>query len=804
MYEDFFGFSDQPFSVLPDPAFLYLSNRHRSALSALEYGLAGQAGFTVITGEVGCGKTTLLKKFLEEVDDESTVGLISNTHHSLGNFLQWIFLAFDLDFTEQSKVQLFKTFTDFVISEYAAGRRCVLIIDEAQNLTPDTLEELRMLSNINSGGDLLFQVVLTGQPELLGTLNRPDLRQFAQRITVSYKLEPLTGEETHAYIEHRLRAASGNQQVFPPEARDAVYALSNGVPRLINSLCDMALVYAFGEGHSQVSSETVLTVARDRLASGLGTGIKAPTDGDVAQIISQMGEGRKKELGSLQEPHGQQRASVALPVCQKQRQGPQELTSNLDRPDSGTKKKRVVQSTGQEARNRKKAIATPRGSTVLDQTDYSQRLCSDFDFGKIHSMAGEEPSLRSPHANISALRPSKSKFSGPDLTANHIAIAEQHNGQTASLASAASHPPPKRETHGNPRGQARSKKTQKPKKSLNKYRTLSVLVLIVGFIGCAYYFKLGWKEVNSFFGSIGAVDFAGRMSEELRLPKLDQIGLADTEPPSSQQTTLDMAGLSQQLVSDNSENLVESNKSHLLIGRSAEKNVINVEQNISTKNGEVLSGENSLSAPRNAESGDLNNDVVLAKPDDPPWLAIHFPRKIPSVGPDQTEKTLLDPDQGMQASALAEVSIKAPLKMNSKPQPSPLPSGLLSKSENSLSSRRFRTVASNIDQSRLEPDGKITQNDAATPMSKNSDDVEENYIAQLSVAGTHEAAIAQANELLKDYPSVFAKNALFVEATKDNGDNFDFAVVSGKFSTEAEAEKQCAALIIEGISCTIR
>ncbi|MEM7172636.1 MAG: AAA family ATPase, partial [Pseudomonadota bacterium] len=182
MYESFYGLREKPFSLLPDPEFLYLSEKHRSALNVLQYGLTGQAGFTVVSGEVGSGKTTLVRRFLREVDSDTTIGMIHNTHRKLGDILQWILLAFDLDYRGKEKVQLYQIFTDFLIEQYALGRRSVLIIDEAQNLDADTLEELRMLSNVNASKDLVLQIILVGQPELVDTLSRPDLRQFAQRI----------------------------------------------------------------------------------------------------------------------------------------------------------------------------------------------------------------------------------------------------------------------------------------------------------------------------------------------------------------------------------------------------------------------------------------------------------------------------------------------------------------------------------------------------------------------------------------------------------------------------------------------
>ena len=209
MYEASFGFREKPFSLLPDPAFLYLGRMHSAAYSMLEYGIMNHAGFTVVTGEIGCGKTTLIRHLLNHLEQDVTVGLISNTHKSFGELMQWVMLAFGLDHKGTNKVQMYGAFTDFVIDEYAKNRRTVLIIDEAQNLKAKTLEELRMLSNINADKHQVLQLILVGQPELRKILRKPELVQFAQRVSVDYHLGALTFEETLEYIKHRLRMAGG-------------------------------------------------------------------------------------------------------------------------------------------------------------------------------------------------------------------------------------------------------------------------------------------------------------------------------------------------------------------------------------------------------------------------------------------------------------------------------------------------------------------------------------------------------------------------------------------------------------------
>ncbi|MBI1195092.1 MAG: AAA family ATPase [Gammaproteobacteria bacterium] len=269
MYTAYFGLTEKPFALTPDPAFLYPSRRHQTGLMMLEYGLMNQAAISVITGEIGSGKTTLIRKLLDDMDKELTVGLISNTHRSFGELLQWVLVAFGLECDSLDKATLYRRFIDFVIDEYAKGQRTVLIVDEAQNLDPETLEELRMLSNINADKDLVLQLILVGQPELRETLRRPGLVQFVQRISVDFHLDPLTHEETRAYIDHRIRVAGGPEGIFTLDACDEVYDFSGGVPRLINQICDTALVYAFADSLSEVTPDIVTAVAKDKQRGGL-------------------------------------------------------------------------------------------------------------------------------------------------------------------------------------------------------------------------------------------------------------------------------------------------------------------------------------------------------------------------------------------------------------------------------------------------------------------------------------------------------------------------------------------------------
>lgn len=246
MYESFFELREKPFSLLPDPGFLFMSRQHQQALTLLEYGLMNQAGFIILTGEIGSGKTTLMRHLVGRLDASFAVGLISNTHQSLGELIDWVCMAFDLKGDQNNKLEKYQSFINFLIDTYGKGRRVLLIVDEAQNLGVEKLEELRLLSNINAGKDLVLQLMLLGQPQLRDLLRQPDLEQFAQRVTASYHIGPLDQTETESYIRHRIVVAGGTREIFTRDACQAVHHYSRGLPRLINLVCDTALVYAYG------------------------------------------------------------------------------------------------------------------------------------------------------------------------------------------------------------------------------------------------------------------------------------------------------------------------------------------------------------------------------------------------------------------------------------------------------------------------------------------------------------------------------------------------------------------------------
>jgi general secretion pathway protein A len=273
MYEKFYGLREKPFALTPDPEFLYFGRHHKRALVQLEYGLANQAAFLLITGEVGAGKTTLIRYLLGRLDKDLSIGLVSNATIDTGRLLQWVCSAYGLDFAGKDDVALSNAFIDFAIEEYASGRRVVLIVDEAQNLGRARLEELRVLSNINVDKHLLVQIVLVGQPELRDMMRMPQLRQFAQRIGADYHIGRLTEDETVQYVHHRLEVAGCTREdLFDEAALRLVHASSRGIPRLVNQLCDTALVYGYAEQIPTIGAELMAEVIRERCAGGIFPG----------------------------------------------------------------------------------------------------------------------------------------------------------------------------------------------------------------------------------------------------------------------------------------------------------------------------------------------------------------------------------------------------------------------------------------------------------------------------------------------------------------------------------------------------
>lgn len=257
MYESFFGLKESPFNITPDPRFIYLSRQHLEALSTLLYGVESRRGFIEITGEIGAGKTTLCRTLLKEIQGRAHSAFIFNPKLSELELLQTIVEDFGIQAKGKRRKDIFDSLNHFLLEELEKGNNAILIIDEAQNLSPRALEQIRLLSNLETTREKLLQIILVGQPELRELLARPDLAQLRQRIAVRYHLQALSLEDTGKYILHRLDVAGTEEQLFTPEAVEKIYERSEGVPRLINVLADRALLGAFAKGIRLVETTLV-------------------------------------------------------------------------------------------------------------------------------------------------------------------------------------------------------------------------------------------------------------------------------------------------------------------------------------------------------------------------------------------------------------------------------------------------------------------------------------------------------------------------------------------------------------------
>ena len=270
MYESFYGFKEKPFDLHPDPDYLYMSRVHENTYTHLEYAILENKGFVVVTGEIGSGKTTLINFLLNKIGADIQVGLVNNTNILPAEFLKMVCKEFELDPKTNDKAELIDIFSGYLVEQFAAGERVVLIVDEAQNLTNDTMEEIRMLSNIETEKHHLIQIILVGQPELRFKLQQSNLKQFAQRVTVHCHLKGLEKDEVAQYINHRLEVGGSQRfDLFDKETTENIAVYSRGIPRLINVLCDSALVYGFAD-ELQTIHRDVLDSVYEELKS-LGT-----------------------------------------------------------------------------------------------------------------------------------------------------------------------------------------------------------------------------------------------------------------------------------------------------------------------------------------------------------------------------------------------------------------------------------------------------------------------------------------------------------------------------------------------------
>ena len=271
MYLKFFGLNEKPFAITPDPRYLYLSERHAEALAHLLYGINESGGFVQLTGEVGTGKTTIVRSLLAQAPKDAEIALILNPKMTAPEFLLTICEEVGTDVRGESRASL-KDLVDVLsrhlLEAHAAGRRVVLVVDEAQNLSPEVLEQVRLLTNIETNTQKLLQIILIGQPELRELLARTELRQLAQRITGRYHLDPLSREETTAYARHRLQVAGATTDILSPWALREVYRLSRGVPRVINVICDRALLGAYSTDRHRVTGRLVRRAAAEVFGRG--------------------------------------------------------------------------------------------------------------------------------------------------------------------------------------------------------------------------------------------------------------------------------------------------------------------------------------------------------------------------------------------------------------------------------------------------------------------------------------------------------------------------------------------------------
>ncbi|HTH52321.1 MAG TPA: AAA family ATPase [Edaphobacter sp.] len=264
MYKSFFKLHTNPFGNSPDPRFLYMMPHTREALACLEYGISARKGFTVLTGEVGTGKTTLLKRALGSFNNRRiSTAFVFNPRLEVLDFLEFVLADFGIPSAGRTKSGMLLQLNRWLIERFRMEETCVVVIDEAQNLSWELLEEIRLLTNLETSSEKLLQIVLSGQPELEEKLRHPSVRQLRQRVALWCRTQPLTESQTHAYVAERLRLAGASWTIFTPEALDLIYRYSHGIPRIINLLCEHCLIVAFVEQVNQVSAVMVEGVASE-------------------------------------------------------------------------------------------------------------------------------------------------------------------------------------------------------------------------------------------------------------------------------------------------------------------------------------------------------------------------------------------------------------------------------------------------------------------------------------------------------------------------------------------------------------
>jgi general secretion pathway protein A len=308
MYQRFFGLRESPFNVNPDPRYLYLTRHIQEALAGLTYGIQNRKGFILLTGEVGTGKTTLLNRLLDWLRGQKVAtAYIFNSRLEVNHLFDFMMADFEIPCDSRDKSQVLLRLNQWLLERYRAGETAVLIVDEAQNLTPDVLEEIRLLTNLETATEKLLQIVLTGQPELEEKLKIPQLRQLRQRITLRCRTSPLSLEETFGYIAERLRIAGANgEPVFSKEAIQTIHLYSRGIPRVVNLLCEHSMINAYVDSLRPVPAQLVEEVARefqlDEVAPIAGNGTPRLSDsGDTQALLESLDEllGRLKQVNIL-------------------------------------------------------------------------------------------------------------------------------------------------------------------------------------------------------------------------------------------------------------------------------------------------------------------------------------------------------------------------------------------------------------------------------------------------------------------------------------------------------------------------
>ena len=299
MYKSFFGLKENPFNVNPDPRYLFLTDQIEEALSGLMYGIQTRKGFVTLTGEVGTGKTTLVNRLLDWLHMRRTkTAFLFNSRMNSSQLFDFILAEFDIACDNRSKSQQLMKLNHWLLDRYRAGETAVLIVDEAQNLTFPVLEEIRLLTNLETSTEKLLQIVLSGQPELEEKLKLPQLRQLRQRITLRCRTMPMSQEQTHSYVQERLRIAGAppNTEIFSPKAMDAIHLYSMGIPRVINLLCEHALINSFVDQKQVIEPRVIEAVAREFQldeVEAIAPSSNGRPDGDVFQseaFIQNLGE----------------------------------------------------------------------------------------------------------------------------------------------------------------------------------------------------------------------------------------------------------------------------------------------------------------------------------------------------------------------------------------------------------------------------------------------------------------------------------------------------------------------------------